>query len=116
MLRVSVACLASVARLACSERRAEPELQHARLIGDVRVRRWFAVVAVAFRGHIRSVVRVVEQVEHLQDAVNPCVLRQLEASLDPQVYSMNGMTNEIVARHDGAIRTQAATRCAGLPQ
>src|SRR4051812_1163230 len=63
-------CLrASVARDGELERRAEPELQLPGFVRHVVLRNRRAVIGRANRRYVVAVVHVVEQVEHLDDAV-----------------------------------------------
>src|SRR4030095_3142364 len=94
-----------------SERESEPQLQHTRLIRDVAVERRLPIAAVAFLGHIGSVVRMVEQVEHFQDAVNTRAASESKMPLDSQVHAVNGVPDQAVARHHGAVRAPAGSDC-----
>src|SRR4030095_17016602 len=81
-----------------SESCPEPELHHPRLIRDVRIRGRRAVSRVALGGDIRTVVRVVEQVEHLDDAIDGRVCGECEAALDAEIDSMNRIAHQGIWR------------------
>src|SRR5262249_4775461 len=53
---------------------------------------------------------VVEQVEHLDDAIEGRVCGEREAALEANVDAMNRIADQHIARHDRAVRTQAAAR------
>src|SRR5215208_2144179 len=88
-----------------SESDAEPELQHPRLIGDVPVERRLSVIAVALVGHVGTEVLVVEQVEHLEHAIERQAAN-LHALLQPGVHAMNRLAGDRRARQDGAVAPQ----------
>src|SRR5262249_22157142 len=84
----------------------EPQLHHPRLIRNVRVRRGRGVSDVALRRHVGSVVRVVEQVEHLEDPVKGSMPCQDKAALHAGVHAMDWMADQRIARHDGPVGTE----------
>src|SRR2546426_3344917 len=86
-----------------SERRPESQLQHPRLVGEVIVERWLAIVRVVFVGRIGTVVRVIEQVEHLENAEDLPPLTQRNSLLKAHVHAVDRLPNEALARDDRAI-------------
>jgi hypothetical protein len=91
--------------VADSESDAEPELHHPRLIRDVAVERWLPEQGAAPVRHIRTEVLVIEQIEHLERAVERHVAR-VHALLQPRVEAVDRPADDAVARQDGAIRRQ----------
>ena len=47
---------------------------------------------------------MVDQVEHLQETIDPRAAGELKMSLDPKVHPMDGLPDQVVARHNGAVR------------
>src|SRR6185436_1061127 len=82
------------------------QLPRARRIRDVRVCAWQPVTGVGLSRDIATVVRVVEEVEHFDHAVDLQV-SDVEPLLEPHVYSVDWETHEIIARHDGPVWTEA---------
>src|SRR2546427_2356091 len=63
------------------------------LIGDIAVERRLPIAAVAFLGHIRSVVRMVDQVEHLQETIDPRAAGELK--IDRKSTRLNSSHSQI---------------------
>src|SRR5438876_3661690 len=87
----------------------ESQLHHAWLIRQTRVLNRLSIARIAFRKRVGAVVGVVEEVEHLHQAVHGPVATQPEATLEPDVHPVQRQSHEVVARHDAAIWTQAGT-------
>ena len=73
----------------CSERHSKPKLHHPRLIREGVAECRPPEIRVAFIGHIRSVVCVVEQVEHFKQAVGPYAEAERNPLLDPHIHAVN---------------------------
>src|SRR4051794_22736712 len=85
------------------ERRSETELHRPRLERDVRVVLRLPVVRRRLVGDESVVVRVVERVEHLDDAVEGHAAIQLESLLQAHVDAMQVGAVEAVARDERAV-------------
>jgi hypothetical protein len=103
------------------ERQPNSELQHSWPVRDVRVEGRLAEERVAFVRRVRTVIRMVEQVEHFEHAIQPHVADDRNALLETHIHAVNLIADEIVPRNDRAVRTQpllggcrAAARAAGL--
>src|SRR5205814_10431284 len=90
-----------------SKHDAESQLHHARLVRDASILNRFPITRVAFRKRVRAVVRMIEQVVHLEDAVDAPAASDPEAPLKPRIHTVDRQADEVVARHDAAVRTQA---------
>src|SRR5205085_5238177 len=88
-----------------SEAEPEPELHHPRLIRDVAVERWLPEQGAAPVRRIRTEVLVIEQVEHLEHAIE-CQVSSVHALLQPRVDAVDRSADDAVALQDGAIRRQ----------
>src|SRR6185295_3016659 len=88
-----------------SERDAEPELHHTRLVGEVAVVGRLAVERARFGERVRPVVRAIEQVEHVDDGRERARTNR-DRLLHAHVDAMNRQSDEGVARDDRAVRTQ----------
>src|SRR5262245_53237698 len=89
-----------------SERGAEPELQHPRLVREIGVGRRLAVIRVAFVDHIRSVVRVVEQIEHLEYPLDVPVTTKRQSLLEPHVHAVDRIAQDTGTRDDCAVAAE----------
>ena len=76
-----------------------------------RVRRLYrlAVACVALSERVRPVVFVVEQVVGLRNPVNRPAAAEPEPTQEAEIHSMQRQADEVVARHDAAVRTQTRT-------
>ena len=88
------------------KRQAHAELRHARPVGDVAVERRLTVQGVALVDRVAAVVRVIEYVEHLDDAVDAQAAADRNTLLEPQVDAVNRIADELVARHNRAVGAQ----------
>src|SRR5437016_14607929 len=76
------------------ERRPESQLQHPRLVSEIVVERRLAIIRIAFVGRIRAVVGVIEQVEHLEDAVDLPPFAKRKSLLEPHIHPVEGIAHE----------------------
>src|SRR5215510_2016628 len=85
------------------EGRAKSQLQHSRLIRQIVGERWLAVIRIAFVCRICAIVRVIEQVEHFENAVYPDAFGNWQLLLEPHIDAMDRSPYETLARDDGGI-------------
>src|SRR5438128_3119556 len=83
------------------------ELHHAGLILDVEDPLRLAVRRAGLVRHVSPVVLVVEHVEHLGDGIDAQPTQERNLLLDPKVDPVYRIADEVVARHDRAVRAQA---------
>src|SRR5204863_5085414 len=89
------------------ERGAEPQLEHPRLIAEAVAERRPPEQGAAFVRHVRSVVRMIEQIEDLENAVDSRAADERNPLLEPHVHAVNRIANQIVARQNRAVGAQA---------
>ena len=99
-----------------SERRSESELQHARLIGQARVRDRQPIARVALPRFVGSEVCVVEQVVGLHDALERHPSADVKPLLKAKIQAMDRVADQVCPRNDGAVRTQAIAPLSALAQ
>src|SRR5712691_6487553 len=97
------------ARALESERGAEPQLQHPRCVGHVRILLRLAESGVALVGHPRVDVGPVERVEDLEDPVNGRFAAQPEPPLDAHVHALDRLAVEAVSRDERAVGAQTSS-------
>src|SRR2546423_6400388 len=83
-----------------SERDAELELHHPRLVGEVAVVGRLAVARARFGERVRPVVRAVEDVEHVDDARERAMTNR-DRLLHAHVDAMNRQSDEVVTPETG---------------
>jgi hypothetical protein len=86
----------------------EPQLHHAGLIRDIQVLRRSAIGTAAFQGRVGPVVRVVEQIEDLNHAVDAHTAVDPEMPQDPKIRPVDRPTDKVIAWNDSAVRAQAS--------
>src|SRR5881396_481596 len=91
----------------CLERRPETQLQHARLVSQIAVERRLAVIGIVFVGRVGAVVRVIEQVEHLEDADELYTLTNRYPLLEPNIHTMDRIAYKTLARDNRPVAAEA---------
>jgi hypothetical protein len=88
-----------------SELDPEAELHRERRVGDVRVGARLPERGAVDVGRVLAVVLPVEQVEHLEDAVDRPAAAEADALLESHVHTVDRLPDEAVARDQpGAVR------------
>src|SRR5262245_33526667 len=97
-----------------SERQPESQLQRARQIGGIDIlhrgtviRSHFPAACPASRTEVQSsvgsIVRVVERVVELQEAIDAHTTPQRESPLEPQIHAVNRLSDKAIARNNASI-------------
>src|SRR5689334_19423028 len=108
--RRNTRCVFSVPPWFVLEGDAEAELHHPAVVIDIRHKRWRAEVRRRLLRHICTEVAVIENVEHLQEAIHGRTAGEPQALEQSHVDAVNWITDKVVARHDRSVRTETGAR------
>src|SRR5881628_2853398 len=89
------------------ERGPETQLQHARLVSQIAVERRLAVIGIVFVGRVGAVVRVIEQVEHFEDAEELYTLTNRDPLLEPHIHTVDRITHDAGAGDNRTVPAEA---------
>mgnify|MGYP003694743529 CR=1 FL=1 len=85
----------------------KPELHHARLVGERRVRGRPPVSSIVEVRGVAAVVLVVEGVVDLHHAIDLELLAELDPLLQPQIDTVERPAQQVVTRDDGTVGPEA---------